>query len=205
MHQPTNPNRQDVDEFAVELQRHLLRLLSQRYRDRDTADEVASRETLRFLENPAPTMAKYETGKAYAGARANHGRSDYLRAHRVQRAEGARVPVDADGNVDSGRFSTSGDAVRESTGTSLWNSMADPDSVDDDRWADRMEAERAAATALAGLPADQQYLAVRVLGYGDTVVKVARDLGVARETGQRKLRRAVDAMRVNTSGLDLAA
>ena len=205
MNQPTNPDRQAVDEFAVDLQRHLLRLLNQRYRNRDLAEEVASRETLRFLENPTPTMAKYATGKAYAGVRANHGRSDYFRSNRVQRCEGARLPMAADGTVDTERFNTSGDATNPSTGRSFWESMADLTSMDDDRWADRMTAEAAVATALTGLPADQQYLAVHVLGHDETVVHAAHHLGVARETGQRKLRRAFDAMRVNTAGLDLAA
>jgi len=206
MNQPTDlPNRHDVDKFAVELQRHLLRLLCQRYRDRDTAEEVASRETLRFLENPAKAMAQYTSGRAYATARANHGRSDYFRTNRVQRAEGARLRKLADDSVDTSRFSTSGDATFEPAGASLWDLMADPASLDDDRWADRLTTEGAAASALAGLPADQQYLALRVLGHGDTVVEAARRLGVARETGQRKLRRALDAMRANTDGLDLAA
>jgi len=193
--QQTHPTaRLPVDLYAIELRDHLVRILCARHGNRAMAEDVAGAETLRFLERPERTLEKYPSPLAYASARATHGRSDHLRRERVQRCEGSRLIRNSDGTYATGNKVLTADALIDGD-DSMWERIADERSLHDDALAERLDNADAARRALANLPADQQTLVVNVVSIGHTVTESARHADMARETAQRKLRRALDTMR----------
>lgn len=176
-----HPTRAEVHTYALALHSRLVEIVSARFGNRDLAEETASTEIIRFLENPQAVMAKYADPVRYGSARATHAALDFQRQTRVQRGEGAR----------GGRRAVWGDAPIDEDGTTLFDLMEEKYSDHADRAVDQVMV----GEVLDALPELQRTIAVRVIGLDETAGSVAADLGYSRETVQRKIKPATELMR----------
>ena len=187
-----NPPHDAAGQYAAELHRRMTAILLARHRDPEVAHDVASHETVAFLQRSAAIMQRYPSPASYAAARAAHGRSDHLRRERVQRSEGARLVVGPNETIRSGRQALSGDRVDPETGSTLWETHIERDPISPYNAVDEHSACQQLTNVLTEV---QHHIVERVVLGGETVRAVAADLGIARETAQRKLRQALDVMR----------
>ena len=185
------PHDHDRIDYLGQFRKELLAKLNQR-RVRD-ADDISQAEFER-VEKALPALAdSYPNPEMYASLRFTPAVSDHFRRERVQRGEGSRAFIDEEGIVRNGRTVVSGDSAHPwlEDDVTLFDTLPP---VERD-WADVLDARAAVARALSCVsPEDAEivYLSL-ALEYSDG--EIADHLGYARETINRRKKKAVNRIR----------
>jgi DNA-directed RNA polymerase specialized sigma24 family protein len=166
--------------------------LAKRLGCQDTvADEVSVLVAEKFLLNAEENLVRYPTPQRYANVATRHARISFERSERAQRAEGAAlVPVvDSDGNVHHrvGRPMESGDVVVGDSDTTRFDLHVGSQESMDDRVIEALEAADMVDLCFEGVDPRSAEWVIKVDGYGYTVVEVALEAKLERETVQRHI------------------
>ena len=168
----------------------------------DAADDVAQEVVVALLAVPDRLEAiveRYPEPAVYARVRARHAFTQWERAMRADRGEGARLVCDADGQLHAARTVVAGDAPLPGGEGDHWGLVGGHDDPTDDL-VDLLSKWGKAVEFIDGLAPTDREIVVLVLGFGYQVTEVAARLGIARETAARRLsriRRQIDAWRAN--------
>lgn len=192
-----------VEAYLEAVQRTIVRVLARLgARAAAAADDVAQEVVVALLARTgrlALVMERYPDPVVYARARASHAFTQWERAVRADRGEGARLVVRADGSLRVARTVIAGDAPLPGGDGQHWDLVAaQPDTTDD--LVDLLAAWPKAVEFIATLDPSDREIVVLVLGFGYQVTEVAARLGIARETAARRLsriRRRLDVLRAN--------
>lgn len=199
----TMPTSLMLDTYVTAVQRAIVRVLARcGGHAAAAADDVAQEVALALLATPgrlAVVMQRYPDPVAYAKARAMHAFTQWERAMRADRGEGARLVARPDGSLRPARAIIAGDAPLPGGDGNHWDLVAARHDPTDDL-----------IEILAGWPEVVRFLdtldptdreiVVLVIGFGYQVTEVAARLGIARETAARRLsriRRRLEAQRGN--------
>ena len=176
----TMPTSLMLDTYVTAVQRAIVRVLARcGGHAAAAADDVAQEVALALLATPgrlAVVMQRYPDPVAYAKARAMHAFTQWERAMRADRGEGARLVARPDGSLRPARAIIAGDAPLPGGDGNHWDLVAARHD-----------------------PTDRE-IVVLVIGFGYQVTEVAARLGIARETAARRLsriRRRLEAQRGN--------
>lgn len=185
---PTN-----VDAFAEAIRIEAIRLLSFRGRHAFDADDIAQEIVLRFLLFPNVYMAHY-TPVSFARVCLGQVSEDVARKNRAGRGEGANLEsyIDECGQpakrarreVISG-YAPAGEGDRQVFDTVLGHVPPVDEFV-----IEQVDGQKLLEQALSKLNPNQKHLFVEVVGHGRTVVDVAKEMGIRRETASRVLKSA---------------
>lgn len=192
--------REQAD-FLGAVHAELLRLLGRRCSAFD-ADDIAQAVCERLWKRIGFLMERYPSAVVLAGAVLHNAVIDYRRTQNSQRGHGAHALTLADGTVTAKRVVLSGDALVGESGSPLWELLADEGESFADRTVALLDAAFAAAQVLVGLPRADADIA-RLLADGFTQSEVAEQLGLARETVNRRwkqIQRSARALAASTSG-----
>lgn len=199
MHHHTHTTRfqVEVDDFAAELFRHVVRRLKGR-RLHD-CDDIAQRVCLVFLQQPEAIMAKYGDADRFAAAVAHNAEVSFDRWQRSQRGEGVALDTDDDGTMRPRRRYVSGNAPMrgadgEAGGGEYFDRILDTSEAFTDQVIERVDGAALLGQCMTGLSTADRDALWRIAGNGEAVIDVAAERGVARETLSRRMgviRRAV--------------
>lgn len=173
-------------DFLGDVRAELVRLLRPSCSAFD-ADDIAQAVCERLLKRIGFFMERYPSAVVLAGAVMKNATIDYRRTQNSQRGQGAHALTLADGTVTTRRVVLSGDALVGETGSPLWEVLPDTAESFADRTIGMLDAAYRAAEVLVGLPSGDRDIA-RLLADGLTQSEVADQLGLARETVNRRWR-----------------
>jgi|GEM_PF-2080002 len=200
----TRPTAPAAEEYVAIVQRTVVRVLArcgQRHAV-DAADDVAQEVALALLADTvrlARIIERYPDPATFGRVRARHAFTQWERAVRADRGEGARLVCGADGQMRPARIVVAGDAPLPGGGGDHWGLLGATDDPADDL-VELLTQRSAAARFLATLTPTDREIVIAVLGYGDQVTQIAARLGIARETAARRLsriKRQIVAWRAN--------
>lgn len=194
-HRPTSHRHATaVDRYAVAVCREVERLVARR-RPGD-AHDIAIDVVERFLPQAPSIMARYPVPQRYAAVATSHATITFDRRERVQRGEGVRLVVGADGTVTPRRRYHSGNVSLIEGGDEVFAIVPDTAEAVDVVATDRVHHDELLERCLTGVPRRDREVLMLVDGKGWSVQDLAHVVGVRRETLSRRVgasRRRVQA------------
>jgi DNA-directed RNA polymerase specialized sigma24 family protein len=177
-----------VDAYVTAVHQAIIRLIV-RFHGADAPQDVAQDVVETLLGKVQRVMSRYPNPQVYARVAYRHACIQTARTNRVQRGEGSRLYLRADGTRAPGHHVVSGDAVEGADDRSLFDTITSGGDAFDEVIITRIDAHRQISQAWNSTSRRDRtaYFMVRGLGY--PVTEVAESLGVRRETLQRRLAR----------------
>ena len=164
------------------------------FRHHPMAEDVAQSEALKVMEHVDIIRTSYPDPQTYARVRSRHAGIDHDRRQAVQRGEGARLTLNADGTLQRLRQVVSGDVPHPHTGRTLFDDMEDPETSFEDNAGRRDELAKILDHSLAKHPKLAKHVVFMVKGEGRSITETAALLGIRREQASRLLNNALGAI-----------
>lgn len=176
---------QRLEAYLGSVRAELIRLLS-RTRSPFDADDVANHVCERLWAKIDFYAERYPSPVVFAAAVLHNAVIDYDRTQNSQRGAGAHAVTHADGTMSTKRIVVSGDAARGEDEVAIWEFVPATGELPDDWVIASLDAAAAVARVLVGLPESSREM-LHLLAEGYTQSEVAAQMGVTRETVNRKV------------------
>lgn len=180
-----SPARQDADRFVQLVMERLIERAGRSRLSTYDADDAVQRCAEKLLVHLDDFVVAYTDPRALAAALWRSGPADHRRAERIQRCQGARLPVDDDrGGQTGGRTILSLDRLQEAGSAELSRRLG----VVDDSY-EQIDDRDEVVRLLDGVVPSHRTLLWLVHGEGRSVTEAAPILGWSRCHASRQLSR----------------